>query len=144
MIHARDDYNRIQDPLTPGTSLNTLLLAVVGQAPVVYFSTLGGTDKRGCVFCGAEGPADHTVRLPHADWCAVTVAEGLLASKGNPIPSDEPVFLLRGQDMASAQTVRDWATHYFAVYGPDHPIVKMADEQVRALAAWPKKKAADL
>jgi len=53
MKHARDDYNRIQDPLTPGTPLNTILTELTGPAPVLYdeeeiTGTAGGAGRSAC------------------------------------------------------------------------------------------------
>ncbi len=148
MKHARNDYNRIQDPLTPGTPLNTILTELTGPAPVLYFSTSEGQERKLCVFCRAEvavAKADEVQEpMPHTGQCVVRAAEDLLASKGNPIPADEPVFLLRGQDRLAAGVVWAWATDCCAALGPDSDIVRAADRQGRAMQAWPVKKQADL
>jgi hypothetical protein len=73
MIHARDDYNRIQDPA------------------------------------------------------------GL-------IPADEPVFLLRGQDIAAPGTVEDWAARAEA-NGASPEIVTLAINQAHAMRVWQASRA---
>jgi hypothetical protein len=61
----------------------------------------------------------------------------------NIIPSDEPVFLIRGQDRAAAATVRYWATANDQL-GGDPELSKLARAQARLMEDWPKKKLADL
>lgn len=46
------------------------------------------------------------------------------------IPEDEPVFLLRGQDICAPQAVIAWATHAQAL-GASDEIVKAAKDQAR-------------
>lgn len=65
------------------------------------------------------------------------------------IPEDEPVFLLRAQDPAAADTVRFWASrveHLAEVAGKPVPdIVKVAREQADRMDEWePKKELPDL
>lgn len=55
------------------------------------------------------------------------------------IPKDEPVFLLRAQDITAADTLRYWAKRQ-----PDGPLKKMAFEQADLMDEWPVKKVADL
>lgn len=76
MIHARDDYNRIQDP----------------------------------------------------------------AGK---IPDGEPVFLIRGQDLCGAATVRHWADLNEAA-GGDPKATALAREHAAKMTGWPVSKLCDL
>jgi hypothetical protein len=59
------------------------------------------------------------------------------------IPRDEPVFLLRGQDKASADTVRFWARRNLEL-GGDIKISVLAEEQAFRMEHWHIKKVADL
>lgn len=59
------------------------------------------------------------------------------------IPADEPVFLLRGQDLFAAAAVRHWADLVEAG-GGDAEIVSTARAQADKIAAWPEKKIPDL
>jgi hypothetical protein len=76
MIHARDDYNRIQDP-------------------------------------------------------------------ENKIPEQEPVFLIRGQDLIGWKLVELWAD-YAEVVGCSKDIIAKARLHARRMRNWPKKKVADI
>lgn len=60
-----------------------------------------------------------------------------------PIPDDEPVFLLRGQDAVASATVETWAARHTAM-GGDQGLADSAREHVRLMDAWPVKKVADL
>ena len=59
------------------------------------------------------------------------------------IPNDEPVFLIRAQDIVSGDTVRAWANlHDLA--GGDPKLSRLAREHAQLMDTWPKKKQADL
>ena len=55
------------------------------------------------------------------------------------IPEDEPVFLLRAQDMTAAVTVRFWAN-----LQPPGSLKDMAIHHANLMDKWPVKKQADL
>lgn len=59
------------------------------------------------------------------------------------IPADEPVFLLRGQNVVAADTVRWWVEQAENV-GAAPDIIAVALEHADRMEAWPKKKVADL
>lgn len=59
------------------------------------------------------------------------------------IPADEPVFLIRGQDVVSGDAVRAWADLAEA-NGADQEIITVARQQAEKMDAWPKKKIPDL
>lgn len=59
------------------------------------------------------------------------------------IPKDEPVFLLRGQDMNAGDTVRVWA-RLAEERGADKEVVANARQQACAMDEWPKEKVPDL
>lgn len=59
------------------------------------------------------------------------------------IPDDEPVFLIRGQDVVSGDAVRHWA--YLAEdVGADPKMVQMARAHAALMDQWPNKKLPDL
>jgi len=53
------------------------------------------------------------------------------------IPADEPVFLIRSQDIVGAETVRFWALVAGAA-GASLEIIKAASDQADAMEAWQK------
>lgn len=59
------------------------------------------------------------------------------------IPADEPVFLIRAQDMTGGDAVRAWAD-LNDVVGGDPRASALAREQAARMDAWPKKGPADL
>ncbi len=58
------------------------------------------------------------------------------------IPDDEPVFLIRGQDVIGAATVRAWAD-LNETSGGDHFLTVRARDQADRMDEWPVKKSAD-
>ncbi len=59
------------------------------------------------------------------------------------IPEDEPVFLIRGQDMAGPGAVRAWAELNEAL-GGDADLTTSAYAQAERMAHWMPRKIADL
>jgi len=59
------------------------------------------------------------------------------------IPEDEPVFLLRGQDVAAPSAVRSWAQKVDQL-GGDKRLVRAALGFAQEMEDWPKKKVPDL
>ena len=55
----------------------------------------------------------------------------------NLIPKDEPVFLLRGQDMFASDILRRWAT-MLANSGGDHKMWKMVIDHADLMEEWQK------
>jgi len=58
----------------------------------------------------------------------------------NLIPADEPVFLIRGQDVAGPQTLRCWAD-LASDMGADEAIVRAALRQAHKMEEWQRSKA---
>lgn len=54
------------------------------------------------------------------------------------IPEDEPVFLIRGQDISAPYAVRAWAS-YAKLYGAEQEIVDAAAAQARNMEIWQQK-----
>lgn len=61
----------------------------------------------------------------------------------DPIPLDEPVFLLRAQDQHAAATLRFWAHLVGGTEGMRNPTARMAMEHADRMDSWPKKKQPD-
>jgi len=59
------------------------------------------------------------------------------------IPSDEPVFLIRGQDVVGHAAVRAWANLH-RVNGGSDVAYELAMKHADLMEAWPKKKNADV
>ena len=59
------------------------------------------------------------------------------------IPDDEPVFLVRGQDVIGWEVVRCWATLNDRA-GGDPALSKAAREHAHKMEVWPVHKLADL
>ena len=59
------------------------------------------------------------------------------------IPYDEPVFLIRAQDVVSGDALRAWADLNDAA-GGDPESSRLSREHAARMDAWPKKKLADV
>ncbi len=59
------------------------------------------------------------------------------------IPADEPVFLLRAQDVNAARTIRYWADQH-EKSGGDPKLCDLAREHAKRMDDWPIKKVADM
>ena len=57
--------------------------------------------------------------------------------------ADEPVFLIRAQDLAGGEAVRAWAD-IAERHGADAAILRAAREHAAKMDAWPAKKVPDL
>lgn len=82
---------------------------------------------------------------------SLTVREGLKKAFADilagPIPEDEPVFLLRGQDLHGPETARNWARRLASHPTSDHTVAEMAHSamlQADAMERWPVTKQPDL
>jgi len=53
------------------------------------------------------------------------------------IPADEPVFLLRGQDVLAPDTLRYWADKLRHKYR-NHHMAKMVEDHADAMVEWQK------
>lgn len=150
MIHARDDYNRIQDPLADGPLRSALMK--LANSPT---GVLTETGRCPCILCGEECAANYpSTAIAYGTCsnpaCATSIARLILddaarMGRGSPIGADEPVFLVRANDQASAGTVRAWAdTHDAQGGGGQSPISLMARAWAMVMDAWPQKKRADV
>ena len=119
MEHARSEYGLIQDTTAAKLLANQVLAAataglIPGQAAVQLAMEVLGT---------LSPPADAT---------------GTRA-----IPVDEPVFLIRGQDIVSADAVRDRGRRAQSV-GASTAMVESANKHAALMGGLPKNKTANL
>lgn len=127
MIHARDDYNVIQDTALEAAELAELVLSMNMVTPDGLVAkrlarAVLGVDDYGNAPNSRPITTNGTTRL---------------------IPLDEPVFLIRGQDVVGGDTVRAWAD-LAEKSGADPAILNIAKEHAAKMDNWPKKKTADL
>lgn len=142
MLHARDDYSRIQDP-----AANPELLAAYNEAMhEVAFSSKHAMPSLG----------EHRVLVVALSrLCrALTPTLGdLVTASGvhvppNPIRDDEPVFLLRGQDLHAPDTIRRWAGLTHDRGNGNQEAAELASNHADAMERWQQEtgrvKVADL
>lgn len=60
------------------------------------------------------------------------------------IPFDEPVFLVRGQDILGASTARFWADEAELTQKVDPEMISLVRGLADEMEDWPKKKVPDL
>jgi hypothetical protein len=60
------------------------------------------------------------------------------------IPEDEPVFLVRGQDVLGASTARFWADEAELSQKVDAKLISVVRDLADKMEAWPKKKVPDM
>lgn len=61
--------------------------------------------------------------------------QGRIIDQAGKIPEDEPVFLLRGQDLAAPEAVRAWAEENERL-GGNHELSQSAREHADLMEAW--------
>lgn len=61
----------------------------------------------------------------------------------NKAKADEPIFVLRAQDMCADFAVERWAEAASATLGADHPKIKEAMALAEQMRAWPTRKMPD-
>lgn len=124
MKHARSDYDRIQD--------NGAAIALAQLIMSMSFVSDAGLTARNL----ARQVLDEA--NIHSNQTAI-VTNGTIRG----IPADEPVFLVRGQDVAGAATVRAWAD-LAENAGAKPAIIIAAREHADKMDAWATKKVPDL
>lgn len=126
MKHARADYDCIQDA-TAAYELAELVLS------------MGMITEHGMA---ARQLARQVLGISDGQMNRPTRA---IATNGTTrlIPMDEPVFLIRGQDVVGGEAVRAWAK-LAANKGAGPDICEIALEHAAKMDAWPKKKIPDL
>lgn len=126
MKHAREDYDVIQD--------NSDARALAEHILSMSFVSAKGQHAR------------HLARKVLGIADPNHVGEDIAISTNGTtrfIPADEPVFLIRGQDIVGGDAVRAWASLAEAA-GSSFDICQMARAHAAKMDAWPKKKVADV
>jgi hypothetical protein len=60
------------------------------------------------------------------------------------IPVDEPVFLIRAQDVLAVETLQHYRTLAILTMGINDPLIAHIQEIIKTFEAWPKKKNPDV
>lgn len=61
----------------------------------------------------------------------------------NKADPEEPLFILRAQDMRAPGIIRVWAVEFAGRHGYDHPKYQEAIALAEAMEAWPHRKPSD-
>jgi hypothetical protein len=125
MKHARPDYDVIQDTHGKARQLAELVLS------------MGMVTEKGQV---ARDIARDILGIDN-----LHPAPAVITTNGTTrlIPADEPVFLIRGQDVVGGDAVRAWAD-LAEKAGAAADILTVARDHAAKMDAWPKKKRPDL
>lgn len=83
------------------------------------------------------------MKLGRKDYDKAIFDERVSGVEGGGIPADEPVFLIRGQDMNGGDAVRVWA-RLAEERGADPTIIKAARLQACAMDEYNKEHVPDL
>lgn len=135
MIHARNDYNRFQDPATAERPTVAALLVAAQNLAAAARATakLHRTVSRSEAIDVRLEPA---LQAYDAAVLAYDEVQKTLVSPGStPIAIDEPVFLLRGQDLASPSTVLYWAS-LSEGNGVDPAVVTRVRDWAETMRTW--------
>ncbi|GAB6842320.1 hypothetical protein HNR00_003529 [Methylorubrum rhodinum] len=125
MQHARSDYGHIQDTSAARELAELILSMQMGTPQGLRARQLARQ------VLGVPDHGEFAGRVPIHTNGTLRV-----------IPKDEPVFLIRGQDVAGGDAVRAWADLAEKVGGaPD--ILAVARDHAAKMDAWPKKKVPD-
>ena len=130
MIHARDDYNAVQD-ITDAKVLAAQVLQFIGEGNLTDRNIQILVNQARTVLGHEEGDAVPT------SYDIQKIQEGRTS-----IAADEPVFLLRARDMFADEAVRFWSRRVHEEQG-DPQIVKLARGQAEKMHHWPGRKSPD-
>jgi len=130
MKHARSDYNGRVVDLLEAPIMAAVLAARLGLTQAADAATVAGNLEAAERYSKAEAMLAEQLGQ-HSD------------STAREIPADEPVFLIRGQDMLAAEVVRFWGQLNTA-RGGDEGLSVAAFEHATKMGHWPVHKAADL
>lgn len=131
MKHAREDYNgRVVDLCEPR------VVAAINDAVMVLQRLMNPLP--------ATAPTQEQVQAAH-DGLAGLYAfhEGSDFGAIRPIPDEEPVFLLRGQDATASYVVDHWASKNVVRADHDAGLVASARAHADRMREWPVQKTAD-
>lgn len=125
MLHANPKYNgRVVDLREPAI-VATLLAAEMGLMQAIEISD--GSQSTSGIRQAADGLNELRRRGEELE----------------PIPDDEPVFLLRAQDLTASLCVDYWAVRNESLPNGDKVLIEMARDFAKKMAEWPVKKVAD-
>ena len=139
MIHTRSDYHdRIQD--IDLKALKALFEEMLEALKADYLA--GYTDSKGQVHPTGLKRWERDDRYYRGTFAKIMTGK---------IPADEPVFLLRAQDVCAAGAVTEWVRMNEMLRhdpllknGVDEQCLETARKHVDLMLAWPKRKVADL
>ena len=128
MKHSRADYNgRVVDLCEPQ------IVAAINDAITVLQLTEGAT-----------GPTSEQIQSALEGLTGLyAFHEGEDFGAIKPIPAEEPVFLVRGQDLVASDVVRVWGA-YNEGRGGDINLTHSARAHADLMDQWPIKKLADI
>lgn len=124
MIHAREDYMRIQEPAQLLESLKNLIVITEVLGKTRYMS-----QERRAQIEEAKSIAAHYDSLPPV---------------ANPIGEDEPVFLLRAKDQFMPEIVFTYASHCRSLRLPQADMITAFSRAARHWQAENGKKVPDV
>lgn len=133
MRHARQDYQRIQDP----AAIDGLRAALDHAMDVVAHGTASGKFDEHDVLRALS----RLTKVMHPTLVALLHPLG-----GSPIADDEPVFLLRAMDRTAPQAVRAWAQLQYEQKG-NREMGRLALDHAVEMETWGREhgaKVADL
>ncbi len=131
MKHAREDYQRIQDP-----AANPELLAAYNDAMTLVA-------RWPAPAIGDPMPETRAAYATLSRLCRAltpTLGEIVTATDvkipAHPIGADEPVFLLRGQDVYAPDTIRRWASLTYDKGRGNPDMARLASMFADEMEAW--------
>lgn len=149
MKHARPDYqDRIVDLMEPRIYIAVIdaELAALSSASVIQ-AFVRQTKDNGYILkspAELEGLLVEMTKLDNAARLLRSLYGFLERPYGRkPIPDDEPVFLLRGQDKYAALAVQGWIGDQRESGLGDEELLAGAKEQLRAMREWSVQKNPD-
>lgn len=131
MKHARDDYNRIQDPAAVPGLRDAYEGAQLLRAELLGESLDDVTSARLFERLSSLVFALAPLMSPVADGC-------------NPIAEDEPVFILRARDINAPATLEAWAKATYARGAGNPEMARLAMDQAERFREWQRMHGAKL
>jgi hypothetical protein len=126
MKHARQDYQRIQDP-----AANAELLSAFDEAMNLVARGHGGMNP------------EHSRVLSKLCRALSPILSPLVTRKTQtisaPIAADEPVFLLRAKDRHAPDTIRRWAELVYARGKGNGDMSSMAMDHADTMERWQRE-----
>jgi len=130
MRHAREDYNGRVVDLLEAPIMAAVLAARLGLTQAADAATVAGNPEAAERYLKAEAMLAEQLGQ-HSD------------STAHAIPADEPVFLLRGQDITASYVVDHWASKNAARSEGDTGLIDSARIHAARMRGWPVQKVAD-